>query len=129
MLFWMKTSLVANLAILVPVCSSLARATRQPSSEITKRMNYVYGIDTNARRILTCMYTSLGIASGAILVFPQNLEMYAPAVLGFQILYKLQTAAVLPLNNPVLIANLGVSCLHTITLYQWYYNNNGGGAK
>ena len=102
------SSLVLNIAVLVPVCAGLITdATWSQAS---------YGVETTARGILLSVYLSILIASFLLLAFrdPRSVA----ALLLVQILYKITTPVTVgTFHNPVVISNLGIALFHTITLF------------
>jgi|AntRauMFilla1563_2_1112583.scaffolds.fasta_scaffold20052_2 hypothetical protein len=99
--------------ILMPVCFGLLRGTAG--------MDAAFGPDTPARGILTCVYIAILIISLYALVraglgAPQVALGIALVLFPLQILYKAATAIVVGVDNPVVIANLGVIALHSVTL-------------
>lgn len=80
------------------------------------RMSQVYGSDSAARRILTCVYLSIGTLSVAALATPVKVEI-AWVLFPMQIFYKLLTLPVVAdTSNPVPWANVAISVLHAVTL-------------
>jgi hypothetical protein len=105
-------SLVVNVLALVPLLIVLW--LDRP------RLARVYGADSPARRILACVYGAImaasmgllvGLWAGAVDVVPM-----AKSLLVLQVIYKLATAPVVGLGNPVVIANLAIAALHGVTL-------------
>lgn len=97
-----------NILILTPLTLALLtdRAAMKP----------VYGPDTDARRILTCVYGAIGIVSLYALVClglgqTQTATQLAWTLFPLQIAYKLATACVVGLRSPVVITNLMVVVL------------------
>ena len=102
-----------NVLILIAVCSALLR--NAPG------MTEAFGPDTPARRILTCIYitilaTSLYALVRAGLGAPHIALSIALVLFPLQIIYKTATAFLVGLDNPVVVANLGVAALHSVTL-------------
>jgi hypothetical protein len=77
------------------------------------------GPDTPSRRILASIYATIALASGALLVLDllgDNVVAWTQALLGVQVVYKLLTAPLVGLRNPVVLSNLGIAAVHVITL-------------
>lgn len=97
-------ALVLNLVILVPVLWGL----------ITEAvgMDAAFGPDGVARRILTCIYGAIALASAALIALHGAAHPWAVpmtlALFGVQMIYKLGTAWVVGLRNPVVITNVVV---------------------
>ena len=114
----MQPSLVAlshaaNVAILLPIVSMLV--LRSP------RLTWVFGPDSTARQILTCLYATILIASaGALTVGAGRWSVpLAWGLFGAQILYKtLSLVVIRDRRVPVYWFNLGVAALHAVTLSQ-----------
>ncbi len=84
-------------------------------------MTDVYGRDTPARRILACVYLTIGMISlYALLQLSLGNTGIAQAIamtlFPLQIIYKLITARGLWVAHPVVLANLGVAVLLSMTL-------------
>ncbi len=84
-------------------------------------MTEVYGPDTPARRILACVYTTIGLISLYALIQLVTGNTDAARAVAFtlfplQIVYKLMTAAALWVLHPVVMANLGISALLALAL-------------
>lgn len=101
-------SLIANIAILIPVCGGLALES--------ERMLGVFGESTPARGILLSIYFSI-LLSSVILLIHRSPKQVAVLLLA-QVLYKISTPITVgSLHNPVVISNLIVAALHTCTLF------------
>lgn len=107
MVLMIKLSLVLNVVILIPVCAGLLNGAPWVQS--------AFGADTPARSILMSVYMALLITSVGFLLFPNP---NAVAVLLFvQVLYKAITPfAVGSWGHPVVLTNLFVIAIHTLTL-------------
>ena len=104
-------SLSLNILVLVPVLFALA--ANGPAA------NGAWGIDTPARRILTAIYAAILSASGLLLVLfmlGHDVLAWAQALLGVQVVYKVMTAPLVGLRNPVVLSNLAIALVHTVTL-------------
>ncbi|WP_415921968.1 hypothetical protein [Tateyamaria sp. SN6-1] len=55
----LAAALILNICVLVPVVAGLTSGART--------MELVFGADTNARRILTCVYGAIGMSSVLLL--------------------------------------------------------------
>lgn len=112
-MFLIALSLVANILITFAVTLGIAR--NHPA------MEEAYGADTPARRILACVYLAIGLTSlyalGQLaLGHPDVARSVAFTLFPLQIVYKLITAVALRVTHPVVIANLCVVALLTVTL-------------
>lgn len=104
-------SLSLNILVLAPVLFVLGANGRAAAS--------AWGADTPARRILAAIYAAILIASvGLLALHVVNLDItaWAQALLGLQIVYKLLSAPLAGLRNPVVISNIGIAAVHLITL-------------
>lgn len=100
-------SLALNIAVLVPVCLGLITRSNWAVT--------AYGGMTPARGILTSLYLALLIASAALLLMPVP-ELVAGLLL-IQVVYKLTTPfTVESFTHPVVVSNLVIAALHSITL-------------
>ncbi|MEN0061394.1 MAG: hypothetical protein AAGA48_04540 [Myxococcota bacterium] len=100
-------SLVVNILVLIPVCASLLSNAAWVSD--------AYGPRTHARGILLSIYAAILVASVALL-FIGDLRM-TTALLAIQIFYKVTTPfTVGTTTNPVVLCNLAIAALHTVTL-------------
>lgn len=102
-----------NCLILVPLTFGLL--SQQPG------MDGPYGPDTDARRILTCLYLTIAVVSLFALVKlgmgQRDVAMRVAWVLfPMQIIYKLATVPIVGLGNPVVVTNLAVVALLSVTL-------------
>ena len=103
----------ANVLILIAVCTALWRGDTG--------MDDAFGPDSPARRILACVYFAILLASLYALMragfgAPQIAVQIAMALFPPQIAYKLATAFAVGTDNPVVVTNLAVVALHTVTL-------------
>jgi uncharacterized membrane protein (DUF441 family) len=104
-------SLLANIAILIPVCIGLGINSEQ--------LAVALGGATPARGILLSIYFSI-LAASALLLMQRGPKPVA-ALLLVQIIYKVTTPfTVGTLQNPVVISNLVIAALHIITLFFIY---------
>lgn len=102
-----RLSLAANVAVLVPICTVIALGA--------DRIDRVYGGSTQARGILLSIYIVITLLSLALLARPD--PRMISALLLVQVLYKVTTPfTVGTLMNPVVVSNLAVAVLHTVTL-------------
>ena len=79
-----------------------------------------YGPDTDARRILACLYGAIAAASGAAIA-AQPLDPDLPVRIALvlfplQILYKLATWPEVGWRSPVVRANVAIAALHAVSL-------------
>ena len=107
------TSLLLNIAVLLPVCAGLLR-----DAGWTGR---AYGGMSPARGILLSVYLSIAIVSCALLTRPE--PRAAASLLTMQMVYKLTTPfTVRSWTNPVVISNLLIAAVHLITIVTIYGN-------
>jgi hypothetical protein len=84
----------------------------------------VFGPQTPARQILSCVYLSIAIMSSAALISKSKTISIAIVLFPVQIVYKILTLiAVSDILNPVPWSNLAVSILHAYSLYLIYKNH------
>ena len=108
----LRTSLLINVVILVPVSHMML--VSKP-----KRSDKVMGPDTQARRILGCMYCSILLVSlKALTLDPVEACKLAVPLFWMQIIYKLLSALTCMHFNQVIIANQFVTIVHLLTLYK-----------
>ena len=104
-----KVSLAVNIVVLTTVCLGIINKARW--------IPYGYGGDQPSLRILLAVYLAILISSFILLLRP-NLYFIC-ALLGLQVTYKFLTPfTVGSLYNPVVLSNLLVALLHSITLYR-----------
>ncbi|QTN20099.1 hypothetical protein HZ989_03180 [Brevundimonas sp. AJA228-03] len=104
-------SLFLNVLVLVPVLGVLAANGRAA--------DYGWGSDTASRRILIAIYAAILAASLLLIAgvfLNREVVAWAQALLGVQIVYKLLTAPLVGLRNPVVLSNLGIAIVHAATL-------------
>jgi hypothetical protein len=80
----------------------------------------VYGPDSGARRILTCLYLTIAILSTYALFHPSLEEKVRVVTIlfPFQIIYKLMTLIIVNnVKNPVPWFNLIIAMYHSFVLY------------
>lgn len=115
-------ALVLNLIILLPLLWVL-RAD-------SPAMIACYGPDTAARRILSCVYGAIAVASAGLIALhvvghpwalPMTLSLFS-----VQILYKTATAYIVPLRNPVVQTNLAVVGVQGVALATTFGSLPGG---
>lgn len=101
------TSLIVNVVVLVPVTGALvADATWVRSA---------YGPKQPARQILLAIYLAILTLSGGLL-FWQEVNVVMGLLLA-QIVYKVLTPITVgTLKNPVVISNLAIAGLHSLTV-------------
>lgn len=88
------------------------------------RITKVFGENTAARQILSCLYLSIAILSTIGLVDQTYFYKVAFVLFPMQIVYKLLTlVAVKDKKNPVPYANLLISIVHVFSM--WYIIENG----
>ena len=103
---------LVNLLVAGTVAAMIFRAPRAAEA--------AYGPDTDARRILGCLYGAIAAASG-VAIAAQPLDPELPARIALvlfplQIAYKIATAPAVGLASPVVRANLAISALHALSL-------------
>ncbi|MEM9331090.1 MAG: hypothetical protein AAGA53_07170 [Pseudomonadota bacterium] len=100
-------SLLINIGVLLPVSWGMISGSNWVST--------VYGDASPARSILLSVYVSIGIISFILLIW-RTPQMVA-ALLLVQVVYKLTTPfTVGSVSNPVVVSNIVISLVHTITL-------------
>ncbi|WP_396270447.1 hypothetical protein [Ideonella sp.] len=104
-------SLLANVLVLIPVCSGLLIDAAWIADG--------YGAATAARGILLSIYGAILIVSLGLL-FRQDPVLVAPLLL-VQVIYKFTTPfTVGSFTNPVVLSNLVIATLHLVTLVVIY---------
>ncbi|WP_299701851.1 hypothetical protein [uncultured Tateyamaria sp.] len=102
-----------NLVILIPVITGLMNGT----------MDSAFGPDTDARRILACVYFGLAVTSAALIVLNVVNHPWAVpmtfALFGVQISYKLASAVVVGVASPVILTNLFVLIVQVAVILAW----------
>jgi hypothetical protein len=84
----------------------------------------VFGPETPARQILSCVYLSIAIMSSVALISKHKTIGIAVVLFPVQIVYKILTLfAVSDMLNPVPWSNLAISILHAYSLYLIYKNH------
>ncbi len=102
-----KVSLLVNIAILIPVCAGLITNAHW--------VHAAYGDRSPSRDILLSIYLAIAAVSTFLLLIG-NIGMIA-ALLLVRIVYKITSAfTVDTLRNPVVVSNLVVAILHTVTV-------------
>lgn len=105
-------ALALNIIVLVPVLAVLLLA--MPPAERG------FGPLTEARLILTAIYSAIALVSAALMALHLMRHLWAipmtVALFAVQITYKLITVPLVGLSNPVVIANLGVVAVQTLAL-------------
>lgn len=105
---------IINIVILVPVCLGLLR---KPES-----MNAVFGTDTTARQILTCMYLTIIVISSYALIDVKQAVAIGTILFPFQIIYKVLSLILIKNKKvPVYWFNLFVAVFHSVTMIVIYY--------
>lgn len=106
-------SLLVNVIIVFPI--SYGMLSRQPG------MDDVFGPTSAARRILASVYLAIGLVSivglaGLALGQSQYVVPMAAGLLVMQVTYKLITVATVGLASAVVLTNIAVIVIHTVTL-------------
>ena len=84
----------------------------------------VFGPETPARQILSCVYLSIASMSSVALISKHKTIGIAVVLFPVQIVYKILTLfAVSDMLNPVPWSNLAISILHAYSLYLIYKNH------
>jgi hypothetical protein len=84
----------------------------------------VFGPQTPARQILSCVYLSIAIMSSVALISKRKTISIAVVLFPMQIVYKILTLiAVSDILNPIPWSNLAISILHAYSLYLIYKND------
>ncbi len=80
--------------------------------------DYAFGKDSPARRILGNMYAAIALASIVALLSPPLLREIVLVLFPLQMLYKLLSfLTARNKRNPVIISNVCIAVLHSISLY------------
>lgn len=104
-----------NIVILVPVLWGLAAG----------QMDAAFGPDTDARRILACVYAAIALVSAGLIALHVAQHPWAVpmtlAVFALQISYKLGTVFVVGLSSPVVVTNLAVVAVQVVVIAAWSF--------
>ena len=107
-------SLLLNVLVLIPVCSGLLTNANWVGS--------AYGEPSEARSILLSVYISIALVSALLLVIG-DLKLVV-ALLLVQVIYKLTTPfTVGNFSNPVVISNVFIAIVHSVTLVMIWRTN------
>lgn len=104
-------SLTLNALVLVPVLYVLA-ANGQAAAQ-------AWGPDGPARRILAAIYGAILVVSIlllALLALGRDVVAWSQALLGVQIIYKILTVVLVGPRNPVVLSNIAIAIIHSVTL-------------
>lgn len=108
-------ALALNILILTPVIAGLAFGN----------MDGAFGPDTDARRILACVYVAIAVLSAALIVLhvgnapwavPMTLSLFA-----VQITYKVATVVAVGLSSPVILTNVVVVAVQCAAVAAWLF--------
>jgi hypothetical protein len=111
MKFMIRFSLILNIAVLVPICYGIASGANWAERG--------YGVFSSAQGILLSIYIAICIASIALLFIDD--PRYVSSLLFVQVVYKITTPfTVGTLGNPVVISNLLIAVVHSVTLVLIY---------
>ena len=110
--------IVASLVVNVLVAGFFGLATGFNLDWLLPKLDVVFGPDTPARRVLSCLYLAIAaISAVALVVAPLRMNVVV-VLLPLQILYKLLTLFfVADARNPVPWWNLVISVLHGASLW------------
>lgn len=104
----LTASLLLNVLVLIPVCLGLLRDG--------ERMRAVLGPRHDGRQILLAIYLAILALSLVLLLHPD--AQLAAGLLLVQIIYKLLSPLTVgKLRHPVVLSNLGIAGVHTLTLW------------
>ena len=104
-----KLSLILNILVLIPVCTSLLLKFSWVNDSL--------GIESPARGILLSIYLAILIFS-VVLLFKFD-PKFVMALLLVQVFYKvLSPIMVGTLNNPVIISNLFIALFHSFSIWK-----------
>ncbi|GGX43568.1 hypothetical protein GCM10007385_09360 [Tateyamaria omphalii] len=102
-----------NLLILIPVIAGFIIGT----------MDGTFGPDTDARRILICIYIAIAVATAVLITLNLTHHHWAVpmslALFGVQITYKLATVVALGMASPVVLTNLVVVAVQVAAIVTW----------
>ncbi len=106
--------LIANIVILSLVLKWMWSASADAQM--------AYGPDSPSRRILTCIYFAITVASAAGLVILRFVDVHTAMLLitpllGLQIIYKLLSVAAIGFTNPVIISNAIIAVVYAGLLF------------
>ncbi len=108
----LSLALILNIVILVPVLSALLLDRGS--------IETVMGPKTSAREILTCVYGAIAVVSvGLLIALTLGAAWAVPMTFGLfavQIVYKLATATMLGVRNPVVMTNLFVVAFQAVVI-------------
>ncbi|MFT6022049.1 MAG: hypothetical protein ACI9PY_000154 [Ascidiaceihabitans sp.] len=109
----LAVALILNCVILFPLTYALI--TQSPG------MDAAYGPDSDARRILTCLYATIGVISAYALIqlglgARTTAVQIAMVLFPMQIIYKLATVGLVGVSSPVVLTNLVVVAVLVPTL-------------
>lgn len=100
-------SLLLNVAVLLPVCGGLLAGLPWTDDAL--------GPPSPARGILLSIYLAIGLLSVLLLARPEPGAV--AALLSVQVAYKVTTPfTVGSLRNPVVVSNLLIAAVHSVTL-------------
>ena len=122
-LLLLYVSLTVNILVVFPL--SIMLLIIKP-----KRVDKVYGPDTDARKILASIYFAIGVASTWTMYLlwkttssetttddTAGVITMALSIFYLQIIYKLTTIFTVGIQNPVVVANVFISMLHLMTAH------------
>lgn len=90
----------------------------------TRFRYWPYGVDTSGARILSSLYLTIAFFSLYALTVPSRMFAECIFLFRFQIVYKLLTViTVRDFRNPVVLSNLAVVLIHSISL--WWILKSG----
>lgn len=81
------------------------------------KLSRPFGADTEARRILACLYIAIAVTSMVAIFNESWLIPIVTVLFSLQILYKVLTVfAVQDIRNPIVISNGAIAILHSLSL-------------
>lgn len=84
-------------------------------------LSKVFGSDSPGLRILSSLYSAIAVASVIAVIFPEYTIAIVSVLFPLQIFYKLlSVVAVKNIKNPVVVSNVFIALLHSVSLYMLY---------
>ena len=105
-----SASLIINILVLIPVYFGLMFKISQ--------FDRVFGPDSTARQILSCIYLAILSLSLSIYIFPKYTTEFLIPLLSIQVFYKLMSVVLIKdKKTPVLWFNLLIAIFHSVTKF------------